>query len=509
LRWAAVGDERLARLVAEANEWAFAALYERYHQPLYRYCRSIVRTDVDAQDALQSAFASAYTALKRGQRDAPLRPWLFRIAHNEAVSLLRRRRPEDELSEALESSMASVEEQAGERARLALLLADLHELPERQRGALVMRELSGLSHEEIATALGTSVGAAKQTIFEARRSLLEFAEGREMACDEVSRAISDGDGRVLRARRVRAHIRECSACAAFAAAIPARSSDLRALTPVLPAVSAAGVLGRVVGSGSGHGGAGGLAASATGKTVSLALAAKAVAGVAILATATVGVATAIKPTAHTAGHPAATHTAAPGRAGGAGHGRHLGSPALTGGSGARSAGSNGAGRRAGRSGRAGTTAPSAARGAGAPGSGVSGSGAAHAPGKASATAQGAGSRGAAGRRPGRAGSHGTQHPHGPAVSVHGTRRTTTATSRRPSTPTSRRPSTPTSRRPSTPTSARPSTPTSARPSTPTSARPSTPTSARPSTPTSVRPGTPTSGAPSVPTVTTPSPRGRA
>ena len=161
-RLALSGDERLAGLVGSGSERAFAAIYERYHQPLYRYCRSIVRDDADAQDALQSTLASAFAALKRGQRDAPLRPWLFRIADNEAISLIRRRRGDVELTDVSEQFVASAEDRAGERAGLGLLVADLRELPDRQRGALVMRELSGLSHEEIAIALGISVGAAKQ-----------------------------------------------------------------------------------------------------------------------------------------------------------------------------------------------------------------------------------------------------------------------------------------------------------------------------------------------------------
>src|SRR5690349_2489733 len=137
--YSVLGDERLARLVSDGNKQAFAPLYERYYQPLYRYCRSIVHDDLDAQDALQSTFASAFAALRKGQRDAPLRPWLFRIAHNEAVSVIRRRRPAEELSEASEPCGDSAEEQAGERARFALLLRDLGELPERQRSALVLR----------------------------------------------------------------------------------------------------------------------------------------------------------------------------------------------------------------------------------------------------------------------------------------------------------------------------------------------------------------------------------
>jgi RNA polymerase sigma factor (sigma-70 family) len=288
--YSVLGDERLARLVSDGNKQAFAPLYERYYQQLYRYCRSIVHDDLDAQDALQSTFASAFAALRKSQRDAPLRPWLFRIAHNEAVSVIRRRRPTEDLSEASQQCGDSVEQQAGDRARFSLLLRDLRELPDRQRSALVMRELSGLSHEEIAIVLGTSVGAAKQTIFEARRSLSEFAEGRVMQCDEVRKVVSDADGRTLRSRRVRAHLEDCSCCAEFAAAIATRSADLRAISPALPASAAAAVLARSLGAGSSHGsgGAAGLAAGTAGKTAGAALATKAVASVVIVAAGTAG-----------------------------------------------------------------------------------------------------------------------------------------------------------------------------------------------------------------------------
>jgi RNA polymerase sigma factor (sigma-70 family) len=295
LRLAFASDERLARLVSERNEAAFRFLYDRYHQSLYRYCRSLVGNEADAQDALQSTFTSAFTALRRGQRRAPVRPWLFRIAHNEAISLVRRRPPEQELSELMEPSTATLEERVVEREELALLVTDLRELPERQSSALVMREVSGLSHEEIAVALETSVNAAKQTIFEARRSLGEFAEGRAMACDEVCRMISDADGRMLRSRRVRAHLRHCGACATFAAAIPERRAQLRALAPPIPALAAGGILARVLGGGSAHGGGGGagfLTAGAS-KAVGTALTAK-VATVTAVAVTAVGVTAAIK-----------------------------------------------------------------------------------------------------------------------------------------------------------------------------------------------------------------------
>ena len=302
LRLPRLGDERLARLAARGNPRAFAAVYERYHQVLYRYCRSILRDDADAQDALQSTFTRALSALKRGQRSAPLRPWLFRIAHNEAISVLRRRgRGEESLAEVSLPPAASAEDQAGERARMAVLLSDLAALPERARSALVMRELSGLSHEEIALALETTPGAAKQAIFEARRALQECAEGRAMACAEICQSISEGDRRLLRGRRVRAHLRDCASCAAFASAIGARESDLRALVPVLPAAASAAVLARtmsgVVGGAGGSAGAAGAAggtgaagpAAAAGKTIGVAFTSKGFATASVLATAAVSV----------------------------------------------------------------------------------------------------------------------------------------------------------------------------------------------------------------------------
>jgi hypothetical protein len=199
-------------------------------------------------------------------------------------------------------------------------LEDLRELTERQRSALVMRELSGHSPREIAVALGTSEGAAKQTIFEARRSLFELAEGRAMACDEIRRMISDADARTLRGRRVRAHLRACPACAAFAAAISTRRGELRAVVPSLPPLVAAGLLERIVGAGATHGGGGaalltaGTAGKAAGAGTGLGLGANALAGVAVIASATVGVTIGVNKVVSVLDHAGAARTTAPGPA---------------------------------------------------------------------------------------------------------------------------------------------------------------------------------------------------
>src|SRR5918994_5488265 len=198
---------------ARGDTAAFAAVYERHHQALYRYCRSILRHEEDAQDALQSTMTRAFAALQKEERDFELRPWLFRIAHNEAISILRKRRTTTELDDIAVS--ADLEDRVSEREELRLLAIDLADLPDRQRAALVLPELNGLSHAEIAVVLETSAANVKQTIYEARTALFSAREGREMPCDDVRRMLSDGDGRVLRGRGVRAHLRSCAACRVF------------------------------------------------------------------------------------------------------------------------------------------------------------------------------------------------------------------------------------------------------------------------------------------------------
>lgn len=280
-----LSDERLARFAEDGSERAFAVIYERYHQRLYRYCRSHLRDGDDAYDALQSTLANALAALQRGQRDAPLRPWLFRIAHKETISLIRRREPDRGSFGAGESCVPSAEARADERARLALLVSDLGELPERQRTVLLMSELSGLSRKDIASSLGLSVHTVAHAILAARRRLGEFEEGRAMVCEQVQRSISRSDGRLL--PRARAHVRDCTACAAFAAAIPTRRAGLQALAPPLAPIQAAALLAILHGATStqGAGGGGVMAAGLSGKTAGAALAAKALASVAIVAVA--------------------------------------------------------------------------------------------------------------------------------------------------------------------------------------------------------------------------------
>jgi RNA polymerase sigma factor (sigma-70 family) len=231
---------------ARGDATAFAAVYERHHQALYRYCRSILRHEEDAQDALQNTFTRAFAALQDERRDFELRPWLFRIAHNEAITILRRRRDTSELGD-LPGEDTEMEERVSEREELRVLRHDLADLPDRQRSALVLRELNGLSHAEIGTVLDLTPAAVKQAIFEARTALFSCREGREMACHDVRRMLSDGDGRVLRGRGVRAHLRSCPDCRRFKSDLEHRPAALKMLAPPLPTAGAAALLSQLLG----------------------------------------------------------------------------------------------------------------------------------------------------------------------------------------------------------------------------------------------------------------------
>lgn len=255
-------DRRLARLASKGDPAAFAAIYERHHQDLFRYCRSITGNGDDAGDALQSTMAAALRALRGDQRDIALRPWLFRIAHNESVSLVRRRASTYELTEASTPSTPGPHAAVVMRERIATLVTDLQTLPERQRGALVMRELNGLDYGEIAGALRISGGAARQAVYEARVALTALDDGRDMECDSVRRSLSGRDGRVLRGRRVRAHIRGCGACTDFGDALGRRRALLPSLLPPLPAAAGVAMLGGLLGGGAAVGGGASIGAAA-------------------------------------------------------------------------------------------------------------------------------------------------------------------------------------------------------------------------------------------------------
>ncbi|MCA1697881.1 MAG: sigma-70 family RNA polymerase sigma factor [Actinobacteria bacterium] len=261
-----MGDERLARWAAKGSQPAFAVIFERHHQALHRYCQSIVGNGHDAADALQNTMLKALRALPGETRTIALKPWLYRIAHNESISLLRSRRGHSDLDAAAHVGDPGAETIVESRERLRDLTADLSELTDQQRGTLLMRELAGLQFDEISAALQLTATAAKQSVYEARCALQSLEEGRAMDCDVIRHTLSDGDRRTLRNLKIRGHLRACAGCRDFEAALRQRPAHLAALTPALPLATAASILQGLLGTGTGHGGGGLLAAVGVGAT---------------------------------------------------------------------------------------------------------------------------------------------------------------------------------------------------------------------------------------------------
>ena len=163
-------DERLVDLVRAGSDPAFETIVERYRRPLMRYVSGILPPE-RAEDVVQQSFVKAYEAMRRDAATLQLRPWLYRIAHNNALNALRDRG----LRHAeLDDRLDGVErpDQALERAQgLRELVVAVQALPERQRDAILLRELEGRSYEEIAAALGVTDGAVRQLLNRARHSL--------------------------------------------------------------------------------------------------------------------------------------------------------------------------------------------------------------------------------------------------------------------------------------------------------------------------------------------------
>jgi RNA polymerase sigma factor (sigma-70 family) len=163
-------DARLVDLVRAGNDRAFEAIVLRYHRQLLRHCRRLLPAG-RAEDAVQQSLLRALEAMRADDRELQLGPWLHRIAHNAAIDSLRRL---DSHWEELEERMDGVEPTHAaveRRARFRSVISSMGSLPERQRRALVLRELEGRSYEEIAVTLGVTGDGVRQLLNRARNAM--------------------------------------------------------------------------------------------------------------------------------------------------------------------------------------------------------------------------------------------------------------------------------------------------------------------------------------------------
>ncbi|KQS31437.1 RNA polymerase sigma factor [Dyadobacter sp. Leaf189] len=175
-----MSDEELLSLFAnpETRRNAFNQLVRKYQQKVYWLVRKMVIDHDDANDVTQDVFIKAWTALENFRGDAKLYTWLYRIASNEAINFLNKKRRkyfvpiydvENELAEKLEADP----EVSGDAIQLKLQKAIL-KLPEKQRLVFNLKYFEELPYEEISEITGTSVGALKASYHWASKKIEDY-----------------------------------------------------------------------------------------------------------------------------------------------------------------------------------------------------------------------------------------------------------------------------------------------------------------------------------------------
>ena len=183
--------------LAEARE-QFLALVGPVRPELHRYCARLTGSVIEGEDVVQETLARAFYALSMTPEVPPLRPWLFRIAHNAALDFLKSHGHKYTEPRADMEDAAGFEERpdpAVVRAALARFIA----LPVTQRSAVILKDVLGHSLEETAETMGTTVLAVKAALVRGRAKLLEATEV-EVAPDVAARAQLDRYASLFNAR---------------------------------------------------------------------------------------------------------------------------------------------------------------------------------------------------------------------------------------------------------------------------------------------------------------------
>jgi RNA polymerase sigma factor (sigma-70 family) len=279
------GDDRLVAQIRRGSDAAFEVAFERHSSGILAFCRHMLGSREEAEDAVQHTFAAAYRDLQRGgDREIVLKPWLFTIARNRCLSVLRARHelPQDHT----EVATAGLTEQVEQRAELRELLADIRELPDEQRAALLLAEVGGLAQADIASVLGCEAARVKALVYRARSGLIARRDARELPCEQVREQLSELRGGSLRRTELQLHLRECPGCREFRAEVKRQRQMLAVALPVAPTLGLkSSVLGAV---GIGGGAAAGAGAAAGGAAVGSGAALAGVAKVAAVAAIAAG-----------------------------------------------------------------------------------------------------------------------------------------------------------------------------------------------------------------------------
>ena len=232
-------DEKLIALIRRGHHGAFEALVQRYQPRLLGFCRHMLGSQEDAEDVLQEVFAASFNAICADERPINARPWLYRIARNRCLNHLRRPQAsgQDSMDVFERDGGATTADTVHKREEFRHIVADVQELPETQRTALLLREIDALSYEQISEAMETTVPSVKSLLVRARVSLAEASEARLLTCAEVRLELGQvAEGLTRTTAPVRRHLKQCERCSTFRGELRSTTKALAAIYPVAPLI---------------------------------------------------------------------------------------------------------------------------------------------------------------------------------------------------------------------------------------------------------------------------------
>ena len=181
-------DEELVARAQDDDVDAFDELVRRHRDMLFRVALRVCRDRADAEDVTQDAIVRAWRSIGSFRGDAKFTTWMYRIVTNLALNKVSRRREHatDDIPDPPDTGgVLDPARRAEDRERLDVALRALDRLTAEQRACLVLREVEGLSYEELAEVLDISVGSVKGRLFRARQDLADAlavydASGQEL-----------------------------------------------------------------------------------------------------------------------------------------------------------------------------------------------------------------------------------------------------------------------------------------------------------------------------------------
>lgn len=180
-----VPQDSLSSLISrsqQGDEKAMEEIYSRYKRPLFNLAYRYTFDRIVAEDLLQDIFIRIFTHMGDVQRDETFVAWMYRIAINTCYSFLRRRKSRNGQMISLNGVEGKKEEAVyddHEASLAAPLEQALRELPERLRTVILLHDVQGYKHGEIASMLGVSVGTSKSQLFKARLRVREWLKKRK------------------------------------------------------------------------------------------------------------------------------------------------------------------------------------------------------------------------------------------------------------------------------------------------------------------------------------------